>query len=130
MDTILETLIKFQNQNPNIYIGGSVSLMLQGVIPYRIPKDIDIITPNKTHIFEIFGINDRPKHRMIRIHRFDGLLFELFHNPDAEYLEYDWKGNILKISPIDEIYKWKLKDRNIVIEKHLRDLEYLYKKHD
>jgi hypothetical protein len=127
MENLLETITKFQNQNPNIYIGGSISLILQEVIPYRIPHDIDIITPNKIHIYDVFKITDKFKHKIVRRHKFDGLIFELFYNPKAKYIEYNWKGNILKLSPIEEVYKWKILDKNIIKEKHLQDLAYLYK---
>jgi len=127
ISTILHSLVKFQNQNPNIYIGGSVSLMLQEAIPYRIPRDIDIITPNRVHIYDLFEVTNKEKQFMIRRYKFDNLLFELFYNPKAEYIEYNWKGNILKLSPIIEVYKWKIQDKQIIKEKHLRDLAYLYK---
>ena len=127
VSSILHSLVKFQNQNPNIYIGGSVSLILQGVIPYRNPHDIDIITPNRVHIYDLFEVTNREKHPIIRKYKYDGLMFELFYNPKAEYIEYNWKNNILKLSPIAEVYKWKLQDNQIIKEKHLRDLAYLYK---
>jgi len=38
-----DILIEFQQKHPDIYIGGSVALILQGIIPYRVPKDIDIM---------------------------------------------------------------------------------------
>ena len=117
-----DILVKFQNQNPNIYIGGSVSLILQKVIPHRIPHDIDIITPNRIHIYELFNVSDKPKHRMVRRYRHNNLLFELFYNPKAEYIEYNWKGNILKLSPIEEIYQWKFKKENINRPKHSNDI--------
>ena len=127
LSSILYTLVKFQNQNPNIYIGGSTSLILQNSIPYRIPHDIDIITPIRTHIYEVFNIPNKPKHSMIRRYKFDNLMFELFYNPKAEYVEYNWKNNILKLSPVDEVYEWKMLDKNITREKHLNDLMCLYK---
>lgn len=70
-------LIEFQQKYPNIYIGGSVSLILQGIIPYRVPKDIDIISTNRIHIYDLFGI-DKPKHRLIKKHRYKDFLFDLF----------------------------------------------------
>lgn len=123
LDNILYILIDFQQLNPNIYIGGSVSLILQNIIPIRIPKDIDIISPTKTHIFEIFNIN---KEHNIRIRRysFGGLKFELFNNPKAEYIEYVYNDNILKLSPVDEVMEWKLRKKNIENEKHKNDLKY------
>jgi hypothetical protein len=123
IDKIIKVLIEFQKQNPNIYIGGSVSLILQGIIPERIPKDIDIISKEKTHIYDIFNIN-KNKHKRIRIKIYEGLKFELFINPKAKFIEYNYEGNILKLSPIDEVFEWKLKEKNFKIEKHKEDLEY------
>ena len=59
MESILEELSKFQKKHPNIYIGGSVSLILQGIIPYRIPKDIDIISTNRIHIYDLFEVKKK-----------------------------------------------------------------------
>lgn len=123
METILETLSNFQQKHPNIYIGGSVSLMLQGIIPHRIPKDIDIISINRIHIYDLFEVK-KEKHRLIKRYKHDGLKFDLFINPNAQYVEYIYKGHILKLSPIDEVYQWKLKKENIVKEKHINDLKY------
>jgi hypothetical protein len=128
MDKILSVLVEFQQQSPNIYIGGSVSLILQNIIPPRIPHDIDIISPYKTHIFEIFNVIDREHHRIAKIYRYKDLKFDLYYNPKAQYIEHEWKGNILKISPADEIYEWKLRETNIKREKHLNDIEF-YKKY-
>ncbi len=126
MDFILKVLSEFQSQHPDIYIGGSVSLMLQNAIPNRVPHDIDIISPKKIHIFEIFNITDKIHHPLTRIHRHQNLKFELFCNPNASYLEYNWEGNILKLSPIEEVFKWKFKEQNISRPKHKSDIESYY----
>jgi hypothetical protein len=123
MENILETLSKFQKRHPNIYIGGSVSLILQNVIPYRIPKDIDIISTNRIHIYDLFEVK-KEKHRLIKKFKHDGLKFDLFINPNAQYIEYIYNRCVLKLSPIDEIYEWKLKEKNIQTEKHINDLQY------
>lgn len=119
-------LFKFQQNHPDIYIGGSTSLILQGIIPYRIPKDIDIISTNRIHIYDLFGV-DKPKHRLIKKHRYEDLLFDLFINPQAQYIEHIYYGHILKLSPADEIYEWKLREKNISREKHIEDLKYYEK---
>jgi hypothetical protein len=124
LSSILNILVKFQNQNPNIYVGGSVSLILQNIIPYRVPKDIDIITPNRIHIYELFNVNDKPKHPVVRRYRYSDLLFELFINPQAQYIEHIYNGHIIKLSPADEIYEWKKRERNINNKKHSDDLKY------
>lgn len=116
-------LIKFQQNYPNIYIGGSVSLILQGIIPYRIPNDIDIISTTRIHIYDLFNI-DKPKHRVIHKHRYETFLFDLFINPQAQYIEHIYNGYVLKLSPVDEIYEWKLREKNIKKEKHINDLKY------
>lgn len=122
-DKMLDLLIKFQQQNPNIYIGGSVALILQGIIPSRTPKDIDIISKTRVHIYDIFNI-DKVKHRLIKRHKHEGFLFDLFINPNAQFVEYNCNGYTLKLSPVDEVYQWKLREKNVVQEKHLNDLEY------
>ena len=116
-------LIEFQQKYPNIYIGGSVSLILQNIIPYRVPKDIDIISLNRVHIFDLFDIN-KPRHVMAHKHRYNNFLFDLFINPQAQYIEHIYNGHIIKLSPADEIYEWKKRERNINKKKHLDDLKY------
>jgi hypothetical protein len=120
METIL---VNFQQQHPDIYIGGSVALILQGIIPYRIPKDIDIISPKRIHIFDIFKV-DRPHSRIVKRYRHEGFIFDLFINPNAQYIEHIYNGCILKLSPPDEVYQWKLREQNINNQKHIDDLKY------
>jgi predicted nucleotidyltransferase len=120
-------LAKFQQKYPNIYIGGSVSLILQGIIPYRIPKDIDIISTNRIHIYDLFEV--KKEKRRIKTYKHSGLKFDLFINPNAQYVEHIYDGHILKLSPVDEVYQWKLKKENIVKEKHINDLKYYNEKY-
>ena len=120
METVL---LEFQQQHPNIYIGGSVALILQGIIPYRVPKDIDIISPNRIHIYDIFKV-DKPHSKLIKRYRHQGFLFDLFINPNAQYVEHIYNGYTLKLSPVDEVYQWKLRRQNINNEKHINDLKY------
>ncbi len=118
-----DILIEFQQKHPDIYIGGSVALILQGIIPYRVPKDIDIISPKRTHIYEVFGI-DKPRPKILKRYRHNGFLFDLFINPNAQYVEYIYNGYTLKLSPADEVYEWKLRIQNVNTEKHANDLKY------
>jgi hypothetical protein len=126
IDNLLPILLEFQQRNPHIYIGGSVSLMLQEAIPLRVPKDIDIISTQRTHIHDIFGIYETQRHKLVRRHRHQGVIFELFYNPKAQYVQYLYQGQILKLSPINEINEWKLKNTNK--EKHNNDLNYYHDK--
>jgi hypothetical protein len=123
MESILGVLSKFQQKYPNIYIGGSVSLILQGIIPYRVPKDIDIISINRIHVYDLFEVK-KERHRLIKTYKHEGLKFDLFINPNAQYVEHIYDGHVLKLSPVDEVYQWKLKKENMVKEKHLSDLKY------
>ena len=116
-------LLEFQQQHPDIYIGGSVALILQGIIPYRVPKDIDIISPNRIHIYDIFNV-DKPHAKLVKRYRHQGFLFDLFINPNAQYVEHIYNGHTLKLSPADEVYQWKLREQNVSNEKHINDLKY------
>jgi hypothetical protein len=44
MEHTIQEIIKIQQHYPNIYIGGSVALILQNAIPVREPKDVDLIS--------------------------------------------------------------------------------------
>ena len=126
MHNILDKILSIQQQYPDIYVGGSVALVLQKAIPFRKPKDVDLISPYKTHIYEVFNV-DRDKHFRIRSHSYDNIRFELFHNPNAEYVKGYYKGNIIKLSPVDEIMEWKfnqLLTKRTNIDKHIKDLQY------
>jgi hypothetical protein len=126
MHNILDKILSIQQQYPDIYVGGSVALILQKAIPFRKPKDVDLISPYKTHIYEVFNV-DRDKHFRIRFHNYDNIRFELFHNPNAEYVKGYYKGNIIKLSPVDEIMEWKfnqLLTKRTNLEKHIKDLQH------
>jgi hypothetical protein len=126
MYNILDKILSIQQQYPDIYVGGSVALILQKAIPFRKPKDVDLISPYKTHIYEVFNVN-RDKHFRIRSHNYDNIRFELFHNSNAEYVKGYYKGNIIKLSPVDEIMEWKfnqLLTKRTNIDKHIKDLQY------
>ena len=126
MHNILDKILSIQQQYPDIYVGGSVALILQKAIPFRKPKDVDLISPYKTHIYEVFNVN-RDKHFRIRSYNYDNIRFELFHNPNAEYVKGYYKGNIIKLSPVDEIMEWKfnqLLTKRTNFEKHIKDLQH------
>ena len=94
---ILSILNDFQNQHPNIYIGGSTSLILQEVIPFRIPQDIDIITPTRIHIYDIFNVDkNKTRFRRTKTYKYNDLKFDLFINPSCDYIEYNYKNYHLK----------------------------------
>ena len=129
IDNIIEKLVEFQYYNPNIYIGGSIALMLQNAIPYRIPKDVDIISPVKIHIYDVFNV-DRDKPFYVRQYKYNDLRWELFYNSNAKYIYYSQNGNTLKISPVDEIMEWKYKFQKKAPDnaKNNKDIEYYTQK--
>lgn len=108
LEDIIFELIIFQKTNPNIYIGGSIALMLQKTIPQRIPKDIDIISKENIHIYDIFNI-DKFKHPKIKLFKRENLKYELFINKNTKYINFNYQGNNIKITPVEEILDWKLK---------------------
>lgn len=115
---LLYTLAEFNYNNPNIYIGGSISLILLEIIPSRIPGDIDIISPNKIQMLNIF---ENVKHPLARRCNSSGFKWELFNNSKAGYLEYEFEGSIIKLSPPDEVFEWKQRKNT---QKHIQDLKY------
>lgn len=117
-------ILELQSQYPNLYIGGSISLLLQNAIPYRETSDIDLITVEPYHIYDIFDV-DREINNKTRRYNYNGTRNELFKNKNAQYLNFNYNGYILKISPVSEIMEWK--QRFNYIEKHKKDLE-LYDK--
>ena len=127
MSSISTTLDILKNIElpPNIYIGGSLPLIVQNIIPYRTPKDIDLISciPIEEHNLDHLNIK-----KIFRAYGFskNNLRFELFYNPKAEFVEYDYKGHTFRFSPIYEIIEFKLKkaDREITESKHLDDLKH------
>lgn len=124
-NNILENIIKIQLEYSNIYVGGSISLILQNVIPFREVSDIDFISDKKTHIYDVFNINDREKHPIIRKYYSNNIRNELFINPNAKFIEYNYDGYIIKLSPIDETIEWKKKFyTKFKNEKHKKDLEF------
>lgn len=113
-------ILELQSQYPNLYIGGSISLLLQNAIPYRETSDIDLITVEPYHIYDIFDV-DREINNKTRRYNYNGTRNELFKNKNAQYLNFNYNGYILKISPISEIMEWKQRFNHI--NKHKKDLE-------
>ena len=122
---ILQNIVELQQKYPNLYIGGSISLILQNAIPFRKIHDIDIIITERVHIYDIFEVKDREKHKLIRNYTSNGIRNELFRNEKAQFINYNYNGYTIKISPVDEVMEWKRKFSHI--EKHKKDLEFYEK---
>ena len=122
---IIFSILEIQNNNPNIYVGGSISLILQGIIPYREIHDVDLIYNEKIQIHDVFNVNERKCIRN-KIH-YNGIEHELFVNKNARYVNFDYNGLIIKLSPIDETIEWKKTFYNrYKKEKHLIDLKNIF----
>jgi hypothetical protein len=119
---IIRNILEIQNNNPNVYIGGSISLILQGVIPYREIHDVDLIYNQKIQIHDIFNTTGKKSIRN-KIY-YNGIEHELFVNKDAKYINFDCGGLIIKLSPINETIEWKkIFYGKYKKEKHLIDLK-------
>lgn len=123
-DQILYSISELQSKHPNVYIGGSISLILQNIIPLREVSDIDLVTNERVHIYDIFNV-DKEKHFLIRKYYSNNVRNELFINPNAKYIDFNYSGFIIKLSPVDETIEWKKKFyEKTKKEKHLRDIKY------
>lgn len=123
--SFIHKLYDFQNKFPELVIGGSVSLILQNIIPPRITKDVDIISKEKIHINDIFNLN-RSRLPRIKTYKYKDIIYDLFINPNREYISYNIYDVILNISPVEEIMKWKYKNQHI--SKNKKDIEYFLNK--
>lgn len=112
---------ELQQQFDDLYIGGSWALIAQNSIPYREPHDIDLITKSKRRLFNIFP--EIPAARFPRLHIYEDKTYELFNNPNAEYVIVEYQGYNLKFSIVDEVLEWKRKRAHR--EKHFNDLNNL-----
>ena len=99
---LLHKIKDIQEQYDYIYLGGSIALILQNAISPREVSDVDLIsTKYSINIFKVLNIG---KINHFRLCYHEGIKWELFKNTKAEYILI----NGLKLSPVDEIFDWKL----------------------
>ena len=107
-DDFLDSLVEFQLLNPEVYIGGSVALMLQQAIPYRKPKDLDLVTFTEKTFAELKGISRRRAEYGFYGYVVGGMLCELMCDPEPiELVEYKHGSGIIRLGTIDRIVYWK-----------------------
>ena len=132
LDKNLDTLLNIQKEYPDVYLGGSISLLLQDINFPRIPKDLDLVTTSdKLNIYDLFEefkfIPKNSKSTTIKLNNTD---WDLHYDPQAQYVEYFYKGFKLKIITIDDFIRWK--KHYVKLEKcslkHKEDLEYMLNK--
>jgi hypothetical protein len=132
LDKNLNILLNIQKKYPNVYLGGSISLLLQDIDFPRVPKDLDLVTTSKElNIYDLFeefkSIPKNPKSTTVKLNNTD---WDLHYDPQAHYVEYSYKGFKLKIITIDDFIRWKkhyVKSKNC-LPKHIEDLEYIMNK--
>lgn len=107
---------------PDIYLGGSISLILQNAIQYREVHDIDLIVTKPKNEYDIFDNKLSPINRR---YYYNGNIMEIFKNKNANFINFNYKGHIIKLSPINEIAEWKYKFNHIL--KHKIDLNEINK---
>jgi hypothetical protein len=110
IEQFLEVYIKIQNKYNHIYLGGSIALILMGMLPERPVKDIDLISSQFITIEEIRTEFKSEKN------------LELFLNKNAEYIPFVHNKNVLKLSKPEEIIYFKLKKGFKGNKKHIEDV--------
>lgn len=107
-DSLLDELVKFQDQNPEVCIGGSIALMLQKAIPYRKPKDVDVITTTVVSITELKGLSRLKDKDGINQYVIGGLKCDVLRSPvSIQPVDYKHSSGLIKLYPVNELAVWK-----------------------
>ena len=131
LDKVLDTVVEIQKEHPDVYLGGSISLMLQNILSREI-GDVDLETQKKMYIRQV--LKEAP-HVNLHIYIKDGVKYELLPNPsdyhqDGSYVEYNYKESILRLVPAERIIKVKekyiLNPKCSDPQKHIDDINNYY----
>ena len=131
LDKALDTVLEIQKDHPDVYLGGSISLMLQNVLSRKL-GDVDLEIQRKMYIRHIFK---SAPHVDVYTYIKDGIKYELLPNPsddhqDESYVEYNYKESVLKLVPAERIVKVKekyiLNSRCTNPQKHIDDINNYY----
>lgn len=107
-DNFLDELVKFQDQNQEVCIGGSIALILQQAIPYRKPKDVDVITTTDVLITELKGLSRLKDRDGISQYVIGGLKCDVLRSPvNIQPVDYKHSSGIIKLYPVNELAIWK-----------------------
>src|SRR5690606_1225531 len=91
---MLEVFLKLKSMFPDIMLGGSVALMLMGRMTLRTPKDLDIVTSNKSTLKAITLKNQKGSiasaSEVSKTGQIDGVNVDVFYqeNPKRETVEF------------------------------------------
>jgi hypothetical protein len=134
LDKVLDTVVEIQKEHPDVYLGGSISLMLQNVLSRKL-GDVDLETQEKMYIRQI--LKAAPHVNVYTYYTEDGVKYELLPNPsdyhqDKSYVEYNYKENVLRLVPAERIIKVKekyiLNPKCSDPQKHIDDINNYYNK--
>jgi len=134
---LLRLFEHIRKSNPRVILGGSLALMLHGIIPERESGDLDITSP---FYFKIPYVRVRKYNQVFGLYFSDewaDVKCDLFVNPAAEYMEFPCEHltspNFIKIQSYKEIMEAKLEYLHKGKYKHLPDLqkyiEFMAQKH-
>lgn len=124
----LKNLLDFYHEIPSLYpiendalvIGGSVALMIYGLIPYRYPKDLDVIFSDNHKLFKEVDLNKD---------NYYGVEFNYRATEGGFYLTID---GIEKPEPFDSLEQLKINIRIYVLEKkyNIQNTSYQENQHN
>lgn len=112
----LGTLRKLQNNYPNLIVGGSISLYLQGVKLKRLEDngvhDFDLIHPYWVDLSEIGAkyIDEKNSGNTFdSTFELDGVLLDLVIDSKSKYSVVEFNGHKYKVNEIEQVLEYKIK---------------------
>lgn len=141
MRKLLKTLQEFQEQYPNSQVGGSVGLWLLG---YELDRDLsnsdlDIICEEYVPIEgtnpffvtpEMFAKRNKSEGpvQFEATEARNGVLIEINSIKEEEPIEIKYEGVVYKVSPFENILKYKIRYASNDHQKHFQDIVNLINK--
>lgn len=112
----LSKLRELQKNYPNIIVGGSISLYLQGVKLKRLERDgvhdFDLISPYWTDLKEVGAKYVDAKNSgntFDETFEYQGILLDVVVNNNTKYNIVEFNGHKYKVNEIEEVLEYKIK---------------------
>lgn len=114
----LEALKELVTKHPQVIIGGSVAMIMQGHVLERFYtgiNDVDIILPYYMHLSEdsqkeIIELDDKSEENDFDVKTsYNGLLLDIAIDPKSKYIEVEYEGSKFKVVPMYTIFQYKMK---------------------
>lgn len=127
----IEEFLLLQEKNPNVVLGGSMALILQGWIPAREVGDIDVSLPFYTQLIDATVTNTRGQSgngealRMIFNSEKDNFNFDLFLDNKSVWRDFVYAGRVFRIQDPMQIVAAKMKYLIKGKTKHAKDLKHV-----